>query len=161
MANHSAREIANEFLKRRKSNLQPQQMLIQKLVYIAHGWNLAINNEPLVAESPEAWDNGPVFRSLWDHIRDYGYKGENRELCDQTNNAEFNAVLSQSETAVIDHVWNKYGQLGAAKLSRMTHEPDTPWSKAYFSRGKNAALDNQEIKKHYIDLAMAGRAKAA
>lgn len=157
MGNYSAKAIANEFLRRRASTAWPQQMLIQKLTYIAHGWNLAINGQPLVEELPQAWDNGPVYRSLWEHIRDYGYNGETCQLIDPEKKEAFSAELTSAEKSVIDHVWKKYGEFGAGKLSAMTHEPGTPWSSAYFNRGRNAALDNAEIKKHYVDLALAGR----
>jgi uncharacterized phage-associated protein len=157
MANYSAKAIVNEFLHRRGGGTWPQQMYIQKLAYIAHGWNLAINNEPLIAEQPEAWDNGPVFRSVWDHIRDYGYRGRDYALVDPLTSEEFKADLKPDERAVIDHVWRKYGLKSADDLSGMTHEPDTPWYKAYLTRGRNALLSNAEIADHYVKLAMAGR----
>lgn len=157
MPNHSATAIANEFLRRHSSTTWPAQMAIQKLAYIAHGWNLAINNEPLIREAPEAWDNGPVFRTVWDHIRDFGYRGANWTLAEPGKTKAIIEPLTPSEQAVIDHVWAKYGDKTAVELSRMTHEPDTPWYKAYFGRGRNSSLRNDEIRQHYIDLAMAGR----
>lgn len=39
--------------------LDPMQ--IQKLVYFAHGWYLALTGEPLVEEHPEAWAYGRSF----------------------------------------------------------------------------------------------------
>lgn len=157
MPNHSPLAIANEFLRRRGSPGWPAQMQIQKLTYIAHGWNLAINGEPLVSEPPEAWDNGPVFRDIWNHVRDYGYKGPNCTLVDPFDKTEISEELLPSEKAIIEHVWNKYKGMSGVALSHMTHEPGTPWYQAYFGRGQNATLSNEEIKKHYIDLALAGR----
>lgn len=159
MPRHPAAAIANEFLRRRGSSSLPSQMFIQKLAYIAHGWNLAINKEPLIEENPEAWDNGPVYRSIWDHIKDNGYQGQNCALVDRFDGKELVAELTPREKLIIDHVWKKYNSYSANKLSQMTHEPDTPWSKAYFDRGRNAQLSNDEIQKHYIELAMAGRGK--
>lgn len=162
MAGYSAVEIANEFLKRRGKNTWPSQMLIQKLVYIANGWNLAINNEPLVSENPQAWDNGPVYLSLWRAVKDYGYKGQNCEIVDNpfAEEPEF-ASLSPSEISVINHVWARYGKKSALKLSEMTHEPGTPWTNAYVHRGRNAELKSEEIRSHYIALALSGREKQA
>jgi hypothetical protein len=50
------------------------QMQVQKLVYIAHGWMLGLASEPLVDREPEAWERGPVFPSLREHIKLSGSK---------------------------------------------------------------------------------------
>jgi uncharacterized phage-associated protein len=159
MPNHSPLAIANEFLRRRGSGGWPAQMQLQKLTYIAHGWNLAINGKPLVSEPPQAWDNGPVFREIWNHVRDYGYRGPNCTFVDPFTNAEIREDIDPSEKAVIDHVWSKYGSFSGIALSKMTHEPGTPWYKAYFEGGQNSSLSNDDIKRHYVDLALAGRGR--
>ena len=137
-------------------------MQLQKLVYISHGWNLAINNAPLVNELPEAWDNGPVFRSIWNQLRDIGYShmpdGPRAAVLIDRKGSVITESLDSSEINVISHVWNKYRSYSGYDLSRMNHLPNTPWYKAYFERGKNAALSNREIQEHYVELAMAGRA---
>lgn len=160
MTQHSAVEIANEFLLRRASPTWPQQMQLQKLTYIANGWNLAISNAPLVDEIPQAWDNGPVYWSLWRHVKDYGYSGPNCELIGPFGGPVIRAHLSPNETDIINHVWGKYGNLSAAQLSDMTHEPGTPWTTAYMKRGRNSELDIDEIRQHYVNLALAGRQQA-
>lgn len=148
--------IANEFLTRWGRELIPAQMWLQKLVYMAHGWNLAVNGEPLVRESPEAWDNGPVFRSIWDHIKSCGYvRGR---LFSTDGKQAIAESLEDSEKAVIDHVWRKYGEKSGSDLSAMTHQSGTPWTDTYLTRGRNASIPDSLIRRHYIDLAMAGRA---
>ena len=159
MPHFSARAIANEILKRRASDVWPQQMQIHKLSYIAHGWNLAINDEPLITEQPEAWDNGPVYRSIWDHIPDYGYGKPNCMLIDPISKEPFIANLKTNEADIIDHVWNRFKIYSAVELSELTHQPGTPWFNAYFHRGRNSALHNVEVRDYYIELALAGRAQ--
>lgn len=158
MPNHRPTAIANEFLRRRQNSAWPQQMWIQKLVYIAHGWNLAINGKPLVNETPQAWDNGPVFRSIWDHIKENGYRSPYSTLVDAETGVEISDSLTDDEKEVIDHVWVKYGGFSAQRLSKMTHRPGTPWSNAYL-QARNALLDENEIKNHYIKLGKAGRSE--
>lgn len=167
MAGHLVLAVANEFLK-----LSPEltNMQLQKLVYISHGWNLAINGSPLVSEQPEAWDNGPVFRTLWNALRNKGGAPIGRQITPnsggwfpaegQGDDDPYSADLSQEERGVIDHVWKKYSKFGAFALSNMTHQPGTPWFKAYYQRGRNSLLDENEIKQHYRDLAIAGRTAA-
>ena len=157
MPNHDARAIANEFLRRRDSTSWPRQLSIPKLEYIAHGWNLAINGEPLIVEATQAWDNGPVYRSIWDHIKDYGDQGPNNTLIDPFTKEEIREPLSKKERAIIDHVWTKYGDKSSAELSDMTHQIGSPWYRAFFGKHRNAPLSNSDIRQHYIKLAMAGR----
>ena len=155
MPQYDARAIANEFLK--LENGKPvNQMWLQKLVYIAHGWNLAINSEPLINHRIEAWDGGPVIRSIWNHLRDLGRNTQDR-LFGLASGLPFLADLNPSEKAVIEHVWNRYGAYTGNELSQLTHQEGTPWSNAYFGRGRNSALDQADIKQHFIELALAGR----
>ncbi|MEO5805068.1 Panacea domain-containing protein [Devosia sp.] len=163
MPGHQAQAIANEFIKLWKQEhpgINPNQTWLQKMVHIANGWNLAVNEQPLVNQPPEAWDNGPVFRSIWNHIRDWGYNAGGLLGYAGTNKV-YAADISDSERAVINHVWKRYGQMSGRDLSRLTHEADTPWTRAYVGQGQNARLDEHDIRDHYIKLAMAGRAQAA
>ena len=161
MPGHSPAEIANEFLTRRASATWPQQMYLQKLAYISNGWNLVINGEALISEKPQAWDNGPVYLSLWRHIKDWGYKGSSCELTNPFSGEAARASLTDAEVSVINHVWSRYGHYSAKQLSDMTHEPETPWTKAYVGRGRNSELNDNEIHDHYVKLALAGREKRA
>jgi uncharacterized phage-associated protein len=167
MAAHTSMAIANEFLRLQGAETGLTQMQLQKLAYIAHGWNLAINGEPLIAEDVQAWDNGPVFRELWDHVTRFGSAFITRLItpADRANmfvkaqsKDPYKAQLSDSEKKVIEHVWKRYGRYGAFQLSNMTHQPDTPWYKAYFGKGKNAVINPDDIRQHYVELARAARA---
>lgn len=158
MPNFEAKAIANEFLAR--SGMPLNQMKMQKLVYIAHGWNLAINREPLVRDRIEAWDGGPVVRSIWNHLRDFGYNSA-PNFFGKPDGSRFEAELSQSEKSVIDHVWRKYGEYSGLELSEMTHKEGTPWSNAYFGKGRNSPLSQIDIQQHFIELALAGRKQTA
>ncbi|MEL7463348.1 MAG: type II toxin-antitoxin system antitoxin SocA domain-containing protein [Pseudomonadota bacterium] len=158
MPNYDPRAIANEFIKLNGGNMN--QMKLQKLVYISHGWNLAINHEPLVSARIEAWDGGPVMRDIWNHLRDYGLNAVGG-LMGASPSSPFKAPLNANEQAVISHVWRKYSGYSGLELSEMTHEPGTPWSNAYFGRGRNAALVQSDIQQHFVELALAGRAEQA
>ncbi|MHC2020467.1 Panacea domain-containing protein [Methylobacterium sp. CM6247] len=132
-------------------------MWLQKMIYIAHGWNLAVNGEPLVAENPEAWDGGPVYRDIWDHIRDHGIDPSTKLFTDPVSKEVYEADLSAREKSVVDHVWNKYRKYSGRDLSRMTHMPGTPWTEVYLNEGRDSAIPNHLIKQHYTNLALAGR----
>jgi uncharacterized phage-associated protein len=74
-------EIANEFIRRGLQEGRAfNQMELQKLVYIAHGWCLAFSGQPLTGDRPEAWDFGPVYRRLADALCTFGTDAVAREI---------------------------------------------------------------------------------
>ena len=59
-----------------KSELTPKKL--QKLVYYAYSWFIALNNENvnkidsvLFDESPKAWIHGPVFKTLYNEYHSF------------------------------------------------------------------------------------------
>ena len=44
---------------------------LQKLVYYAQGFHLALYDEPLFLEAIEAWTHGPVVPDLYRHYKKY------------------------------------------------------------------------------------------
>jgi uncharacterized phage-associated protein len=161
--------IANEFIRLAKAdNAALTQMQLQKLVYIAHGWNLAINGSALTFDNPEAWDYGPVYKELRGALREYGRAPVKREIknsdfaigmFEENLEEEAKANLSEGERQVIYRVYRDYGKYHAFKLSALTHEPGTPWSKVYDDGvGKTQEIPANMIRDHFIELATKRRA---
>ncbi len=70
---HDPKAIANYFLDRAAdAGDAPTPMKVQKLVYYANGFYLAIFGEPLIDEQVEAWAYGPVIPSLHREFLEYG-----------------------------------------------------------------------------------------
>jgi len=135
--------IANYFIEQAQSlgdELTP--MKLQKLVFFAHGWHLAIKNSPLIDEQVEAWSYGPVIRSLYREFRKYGDQAitEKGVFHKKRLKLDGRATLQivqpeinddpESATAIkplLDRIWEVYGKYSAIQLSNMTHQPGTPW----------------------------------
>jgi uncharacterized phage-associated protein len=153
--------IANFFISKSQQealNLDPMKLL--KLVYIAYGWNLAINDSKLFNEPILAWNYGPVIASLYHEIRAFPFNDKN------TLDKDFRCAIYQEDSAtfrvtsipqideedlnvmkVLDAVWINYKKCDGISLSRITHEDGSPWHQAYFNNGKNSQLDDELIKK--------------
>ena len=154
---YSAKAVANYFLvKGEDENIDISPMKILKLVYVAHGWYLAMAGEPLIEDKVEAWEYGPVIPELYFEFRHYGSKpiqGRAREqiipsistLENQPSNLEFTIE------DFLDAVWNEYKVFSPAQLSSMTHQPNTPWhtttKKVRFK--KNPPIDDETIRAYY------------
>jgi len=158
-------EIANEFVRRSAAEGRAlTQMQLQKLVYIANGWNLAITGAPLTHDAPQAWDHGPVYKELWDALRQYGRAPIKEEIKNKdyipgsfdTDNLDSPACaqLSDNETSVIDRVFRDYSKFHAFQLSALTHKNGTPWTTVYDGgEGRFDSIDSDLIKEHFIGIA--------
>jgi uncharacterized phage-associated protein len=158
--------IANEFLRKPGGIGVLTQMQLQKLTYIAHGWNLALNGARLVTDELQAWDYGPVFPMLYEHAKFFGKSPINRLITDRDDNkvsffigkneehaSPYVAVLTPQEREIIDRVWNRYSRYSAYSLSDLTHKPGTPWYETYFGPGKNSEITDDLVRQHYLTLA--------
>lgn len=116
--------ISNFFLS--KKELTPKK--IQKLVYYAYAWFIALNNQDpdniqysLFDEEPEAWVHGPVFPSLYSKYKDYYWheveKGQDVKL------------ENEDLVSFLNNVWEIFGKYSADELEYMTHQEE-PWKKA-------------------------------
>lgn len=154
MAAFSPLAVANAVLEeaeRQGKRLTIMQLL--KLVYIAHGWSLALLNAPLVNEEPEAWQHGPVFPSIYRAFRRFG-SGPITEPASTPFGPLAAADLSDQQRSVIQSVVQGYGDKHAFSLSRMTHQPDTPWARVYRNGlGSSDDIPNEIIADHYRKLA--------
>src|SRR5262245_26249764 len=66
-------EVANWLIERGLEDGRPVDPLkLQKLLYFAHGWHLAITGAPLLDEPIEAWQYGPVVSSIYHEFKHFG-----------------------------------------------------------------------------------------
>ena len=152
--------VADYFIARTGGRLTPLQVI--KLTYIAHGYSLALLNEPLIEETVEAWKYGPVVPSLYHAAKKYG-GGKITELlyCGvPTNDREsvegaidfIEGHVSDEQKEVLDGVLDTYGKFTGFELTKMTHLQDTPWKRFYRPRSYGQKIPNQTIKEYYREI---------
>jgi uncharacterized phage-associated protein len=169
---YPALAIANEFielaLKSDGSDLTP--LKLQKLVYYAHGWHLALTGQPLIDERIQAWQYGPVTPSLYRDLREYGNQKvdhvvsrlESYSDSEEVSFGHFVRVtprikLDGSEEAVfaknlVNRIWEVYGKYTPARLSNATHAEGSPWRQVYKEGCKSLAISDDIIAKYFKDL---------
>ena len=127
--------IANQFLtianNANISDVSP--MKLQKLIYYAHAWYLALNSRPLINDRVQAWTFGPVVSDIYQSFKQWG----NNPITAPATQVEFEDGKLVSRTPYVDdddqyihdflaEVWRVYGALGPIQLSNMTHEAPSP-----------------------------------
>ena len=153
---HSARAIANSFLEIAKQNGKSlTNMQLQKLVYFAHGWHLALTGDPLLTDAVMAWTFGPVIPPLYNSLKshDNGIITEPIRRKDDLTGEIFLVKEPQTEYVekLLQSVWEAYGHLSGAQMSYLTHQPKTPWDQTWKNK-KFSVIPNHLIKEHFLTL---------
>ncbi len=116
----SANDIANAFLMLSEPEAGDvvTNLKLQKLLYYAQGFHLALYGRPFFADEILAWEHGPVVRNVYNTYRDFG----SNILSPTETIIEFD----NDEKELIKQVWNLFGQFSAWRLRDMTHSEE-PW----------------------------------
>lgn len=113
-------------------------MKLQKLVFYSHCWYLTCYNKVLFEEEVEAWDNGPVIRSLFNTHK-------NKKTVSSFHYEKYNSAdLLPQVKLILDGVLDFYGEENAEALSLLTHLEE-PW----LNTKKNDVLSNELILKYF------------
>ena len=168
---YSAFAVANSFLAlAKKDGIEITPLKIQKLVYIAHGYHLALTRReehpdgvPLVHdEAVEAWTFGPVFPSLYHEFKVFGKDPITRRAQD----IKFLQIAGIFSTdivtpevnkddagicALLDRIWEIYRKFSGPQLSSLTHAEGTPWYETYREGEtlRNTHISNKVICSYY------------
>lgn len=132
-------EFANQIIARFDASVGDvvTQMKLQKLLYYAHGWSMAINGHGLFDEHVEAWKDGPVVHSVYSEFSRYGRAA---------------IVLDQLppliDNPILDAVVESYGEHSAAWLRNQTHR-EAPWI-ATFDGSFRQVIPTENIAQFFI-----------
>ena len=155
---HSALLIADYLIAHGHGTLTPLQVI--KMVYISHGFSLALLNRPLFLDEVEAWKYGPVVPSVYSMLKRYGgspvpalsYCSTNVRADDILERKRFfENVISSDMRDILDKIISLYGRLTGIDLLKLTHKKGSPWSQ-YYKKGQGVVIPNQVIKRHYETL---------
>lgn len=118
---------------------------LQKLLYYAQGFHLALFDAPLFDEHIEAWRHGPVVRSVYAAHANHG-----RDGIPPPENFDPHAALTEDERELLDDVYRTYGQFSAWRLREMTHA-EPPWANAWNPDEPNAIARN-DLRNYFSTL---------
>jgi uncharacterized phage-associated protein len=157
-------EIADEFIRLAvRDGRSLDQLQLQALVYIAHGWCLAMYGEPLTGDRPEAEEYGPIYRRLADALEGYGHdpvkeqilvKGasENPSFAGDRDKA-VGPTLDRMEAALIAQIYQTYAAFESWQLSGLTRKGNSPWKQIIESgAGKFNEIPHHLIRAQFVEL---------
>lgn len=150
---YSVLDVAGYFIDKGTSEDNPLTPIqVMKLCYFAHGYKLAIKDEPLIDEVVQAWKYGPVFKDLYHCLKVYGSR-KIKELPPFMKLYEDS--FDEEDIEIMDAVYEALGDEDGMTLSDMTHDEGTPWRQVWdniTSKDKYTPIDNDLIKKHFKDI---------
>jgi uncharacterized phage-associated protein len=157
-------QIANELIRLALADgIAFDQMKLQELVYIAHGWCLAITGEPLTGDRPEAFEHGPEYRRLADALVRWGVDPVTSEISLAKVTANYSksdatlpkgAELDGHEQAILEKVYADYGGLPTSQLATVTRGTGTPWDQVFANgAGRQRDIPHALIKAQFAKIA--------
>jgi len=140
---HSAFDVAQYFLAQTSEDAGDlvSNLKLQKLVYYAQGFSLALHGSPLFEEPIEAWLHGPVVPTLYQRYKSFGSghipHPEGFDL----------SCFSPPERELLDEVYEFYGQYSAWRLRQLTHD-EMPWKES-FQSGSNQVISQSLMTRFF------------
>ena len=172
--------VANWFLERAKRDgVRLDPMKLQKLIYFAHGWYLALADRPLIDEHIQAWDYGPVVPSIYHEFKRFGPKSieslatvveypeiSTGDKLQDLYNVTFATPVVMDDPEVqdfLERIWSVYGKLSAIQLSNMSHVEGGAWDNAFQRANGKRSIDISDdlIKREFDAKRIRNRAAAA
>jgi len=149
----NAQRVADYFVWRSQEHGDPiTNLKLQKLLYYAQGWHLALHHRPLFRDTLQAWPRGPAVYGVWKTYSDYKWKPISKRV-------KLPPIYTGTK-AFLDSVFDVFGKHTAYTLERATHR-EPPWRKAREGLGErersNIPISLDEMKKYFSSLAHGAR----
>jgi len=123
------------------TNTSITNLKLQKMVYYAQAWYLALYNRPLFQGNFQAWTHGPVSPKLYYKYRSFGWKPIEQSNLDEDfldiSEENFGEELSD----FLEEIISKYFGLTALQLESLTHS-EAPWKIARCGLAPKTASNN-------------------
>lgn len=122
---------------------------LQKLLYYAQAWHLALYNRPLFPEDIEAWTYGPVVPEVYHTFK--AFNGEPIEIDQDHSQVD----LPEDIVGHLEEIIEVFGGYSSYQLERMTHQED-PWKNARgdvpLGEPSNEVISHEDMANYYTQL---------
>lgn len=139
----TALDVADWFLRNPCPGEAITHLKLQKLIYYAQAWSLALLDRPIFSEEIQAWAHGPVIPSIYRAAAGCGWN-QLRPM----NRAPY--PFTEDQSALLYEVARIYGAYPAKSLELMTHN-EQPWVNAREGLSPEQRSNNVIPKQHMKD----------
>lgn len=152
---HDGRAVANFVL---DNCAEPgiSNLSLQKVVYFCHVWSLIEREEPLIAQSFEAWEFGPVLPYLYREFKEFDrapIHTRARKIDALSGRLEVVRYTFEDDTRkLLARTVAFYSRIRPGDLVEMTHVHGGPWYSVWNHRGAinpGMKISNDDIVKFY------------
>lgn len=127
---------------------------LQAMMYLSHGWHLALTGRPLVSEPfyvyRNSWFKGPLLGSIYVEFSRYGAIGGIPAQI--PGYSLYQADAKGYAKRIMSRVWKLYGERPGYALVGMSRAEGTPWH-TVSSKGDplvlQSKISNEEIKRYF------------
>lgn len=159
---YSALDIATWFIYKTNAEIKENQAInddyeiyeglthlkLQKLLYFAQGISLAKNDAVLFNDKIEAWEHGPVVKSVWNKYSSKGRKEITIEDVINENQIIRNIEADANAREILCMTYDNFAIYTAWQLRNMTHIPNGPWDKTFVPH-ENKEINTELIKNYF------------
>ncbi|MBA8815638.1 putative phage-associated protein [Microbacterium halimionae] len=142
---YSPINVSNNILKRAfQEKVDVSPMKLQKLLFFVASEYAKRTGKPMIDGNFQAWQYGPVVRSVYDEFRSFG----GRAIRSYGKDAEGKSyqIKEASDPALhesLDVVWNAAKNYSAVALSRITHIQGSAWANSF---SKSTFIPEEALK---------------
>jgi uncharacterized phage-associated protein len=150
MNNSDTLSVANWFIDAaRRDGQQITLSKLQKLVYFAYGWHLALFGKPLISEVVTMMPWGPGFISIYGFAGEFG--SEPIPFCLSLIDGLPTLREYDNRTPLLRRIWKIYGEYSPYQLARMVNGADGPWDKTRrkYPNRTHVSIDDNDIENHF------------
>ena len=110
---------------------------LQKILYYIKAWGVVFFKEGVIDDDFKAWIHGPVCPAVYQEYKRFGYNNISLDYQGLSSSQFINQFITKygkteedrNKIAMIDAVFNKYGNLSSLQLELLTHS-EFPWIEA-------------------------------
>ena len=130
---YDPRAVANLLLdEAERLNVRVSHLVLQKLLYFAHGLFLISRKRPLVSGYFEAWQHGPVHPAVYKAFKAAGSEPiSSRARAQDPLTGETRPIAGPTDPEIrqlMQRVLVSYGLLSPGRLVDISHAKDSPWA---------------------------------